>query len=353
MPKCSDPRRHWLLPAKWPEIDRRLWLQAQQQVDDLADGPSVAHLRSESVRTREKGYGFWLNYLQFIGDLEPQVIPGDRVTPARLSGLLRLLEALNYKPQSKVIVISSISSMMKLFHPERDWRWIWTPNGGSLGLRLQSKRAVFPIPEPSVLYLWGAELIAGCDRIDNEGARYLRFRDGLIICILSAEGIRRRTLWKLNVTKHIRQHGSRWRLILDETDLKRPKVMEIDLPVTLTEPMTRYLTIVRPALLNGSLSNALWIGADGSPLALGGLNSMMRRRSQVKFGFPFGPHRTRHAIGTYAPILDPANPGLASAILGVTPTIHQRHYNRAANHVAFKRFHKVLSLERGDANSDE
>ncbi len=64
------------------------------------------------------------------------------------------------------------------------------------------------------------------------------------------------------------------------------------------------------------------------------------------FGKAFGPHRFRHAMGTTAPVVDPAHPGVAAAILGISGRMVEKHYNLARQEDVARKFHASLRKNR-------
>jgi hypothetical protein len=70
---------------------------------------------------------------------------------------------------------------------------------------------------------------------------------------------------------------------------------------------------------------------------------MIQRKSRQAFPEGFGPHRFRHALGTSAPLTDPAHPGVAAAILGLSGHMVELHYNRATQASVAGKFHLSLA----------
>jgi hypothetical protein len=83
----------------------------------------------------------------------------------------------------------------------------------------------------------------------------------------------------------------------------------------------------RPALLRGEATQAVWIARDGRPGKPGVIRSLVWSRAEARFGKGFGPHRSRHAYATSAIDADPANPGVAAAVLAIGGTMVERRCN--------------------------
>ena len=72
--------------------------------------------------------------------------------------------------------------------------------------------------------------------------------------------------------------------------------------------------------------DGLWPGSDGH----GGNHAVVPRNHPARIlGRGFHPHAFRHALVTTAALRCPEQPGLGAAVLGITATVAERHYNRA------------------------
>lgn len=103
--------------------------------------------------------------------------------------------------------------------------------------------------------------------------------------------------------------------------------------------MERYIAVEREELLAGKTHDWFWVNQYGGPLTVRYIQMMVRTRSRKAFGTAFGPHRFRHAMGTTAPMTDPAHPGVAAAILGISGRMVEAHYNLASQADVASKFH--------------
>ncbi len=97
--------------------------------------------------------------------------------------------------------------------------------------------------------------------------------------------------------------------------------------------------------------DAFWLDKYGEPLSAGNIADMIHRQSKRSFGMSFGPHRFRHAMGTTAPLTDPAHPGVAAAVLGISSHMVEQHYNRASQADVAESFHASLREQRAHLQS--
>lgn len=250
MPKPADPRRKWRRLHEWPDAYRLAWEEATAPGDDL-DQPSYGRsLQPASLATISRNCGRFLSFLEGQGELDDQCPLPDHVTPARVAAYLRELRAMNYAPQSITLALSALSCTMRILAPERDWRWIWAPNGIPLAPRLKGRRKEFSVPHPSDLYDWGLQLMVEAHTGRGPRGWLAQYRDGLIICILAGRAPRKRSFAAMRLGEHLFKHGSDWRLKFEPEDVKNRRWIEVSLPQTLTPWLDRYVSEIRPALLD-------------------------------------------------------------------------------------------------------
>ncbi len=360
MPKTTDPRRRWRRLHEWPASYRALWLAATAPGDDL-DMPAYGRsLRPASLDTIARNFGRWLSFLEGRGELDDSIPPEALVTPARIAAYLRELKEMNYSAQSIVLALSGISCAMRILAPAKGWKWIWRPNGVKLAPHLKGRRKEFPVPHPAELYRWGLELLTQADAQNRVRDRLAQYRDGLIICLLAARALRRRSFVAMQLDAHLFRGDAGWRIRFEPDDVKNRRWIEVGVPRTLEPWLDRYLSEIRPALLlrtkRGAdpaciapANTALWLSADGTALTASGLTTALWNRSGRKFEIPFATHRFRHALGSYAPIDDPDHPGVASSLRAIGSRMHD--YNRACDHAAETKYHAALARERAKAVS--
>jgi site-specific recombinase XerD len=221
--------------------------------------------------------------------------------------------------------------------------WIRKPGGMSIYAALpKTKRAKLP-PDSQVLYRWGISLMETADPGRGDRTALVAYRDGLILALLAARG--RRLTAMAN-------------LCLAHLDMTDPAACWIDLPASLVKTNRRdrfpvpealvpylrhYLAVVRPHLLRGVYSEALWISINGRRLTAKGFQAMVFGRSARRFGgVGFGPHLFRHAMGTTAALRLPQLRGLAAGLLGITAGVVEQHYRLTGQVVAGNRFEQMI-----------
>lgn len=164
----------------------------------------------------------------------------------------------------------------------------------------------------------------------------------------------------MQVDQHLVRTEAGWRLKLEPDDVKNTRWIEVMVPKTLTPWIDRYVAEIRPKLLqrlNKDVSReqaeraatAFWVSSKGTALCEASISSILWVRSSRRFETPFATHRFRHAVGTHAPVDDPEHPGIATSLLAIGPRMHEKHYNRARDHIAETRYQAVLARERARA----
>jgi integrase len=136
-----------------------------------------------------------------------------------------------------------------------------------------------------------------------------------------------------------------WLLLGSEIE-KDHTPLEYTVPPELVPYIRHYLTITRPALLNGGTHNAMWVGSQGQPLTLAAIASMIGRLSSAELGGRFGAHQFRRELATGLAEAEPHNPGLAAAILGIGIEVAEKHYIVARDHEAGRHVADHLAAER-------
>ncbi len=342
----SDPRRQCLPSEDWPTVDRELWACSLRGGDDLDDPACGASLSTGTLSKIIAGYGRWLGFLAYQRELDSEISPAARVTLVRVREYVRLMRAMGNRDHTVVGRMLDLRTALRIMMPEVDLGWLTAPGGISLRSRLPMAKRPIEVPHSRVLFQWGLEMMETAMRTSAPVRRSILYRDGLLIAILAARAPRLRSITALRVGRHIIRQDGRFRMLLDPEDVKTKRPIEADLPASLTPYLERYLSVERTKLLAGQQHDWLWVNWDGNRLDRRGIDKRIRWWSAKRFGTAFGPHRFRHAIGTTAPIEDPLNPGVAAAIMGISPGILEEHYNRADHVAAARRFHATLQDER-------
>ena len=156
------------------------------------------------------------------------------------------------------------------------------------------------------------------------------YRDGLLIALLAARPLRRRTLSVIRIGKHIHHIGDHYTLTFAAADTKNKQAIDFNLPVTLTPNLDRYLNYYRSHFPNALNHDGFWASVKGCRLSGGGLYRRINIRTYDAFGFSINMHLFRDCAATTLAIHKPDQVLTAAGLLGHANlnTIHQ-HYIHA------------------------
>jgi len=334
----------------WPAIDQSLWEEGCKPGDPLTPGGHGSKLRKDSRDKTIKGYGYWLNFLAANDWLDENQHPAQRVTRERLMHYFKAMLARKLRGYTILGRFIELRMAMKLMAPEHDTSFILRPNGLTIRGMLNPSCRPLMVPDSGVLFRWGISLMrrAKLDAPHRKGL--VAYRDGLLITMLASRGRRLRSMTLLRIGHEFIQRNGTYRVVLEPHQVKNNKHDMFNLPEKLTPFIHQYLDHVRPALLRGRQSEALWIGTNGDDLQAKGIQAMVCKRSKVRFGVAFGPHRFRHAIATTAVLRDPTTPNLGAAVLGNSTGVNEAHYIRADQVMAIRQLQNIIE-KRLDAVS--
>jgi hypothetical protein len=335
----------------WPPGDLQLW-KAGLQPGDILDGPRYAsRLRPDTILAIAAGYRRWLVFLRAHGRLDLMLTPASRVTRENVADYVRISRG-DLCNRSLIARLSELRRAMRIMHPDFDFRWLTSPGGRSLESLLPVTTRPMQIIDSKVLYEWGHTIIREALAEPHPDRRRIGYRDGLLIALFAARAPRVRSMASLRLDKTVIRNGdTSYRLVFEKADVKTSRRIEYDAPEGLSSAIDRYIAVERVELLAGQTHDSFWVNKYGEPLSANNISDMIRVRSGRAFGKAFGPHRFRHAIGTTAPLKDPAHPGVAAAVLGISGHMVEEHYNRATQADVAMRFHATLSEQRAGLQS--
>jgi integrase len=148
----------------------------------------------------------------------------------------------------------------------------------------------------------------------------------------------------LQIGHHLIKDGNRWSLAFSAEQTKTKIPIEFGIPERLASYLETYLELVRPRLLRGRDSNALWISAKARKLSYAAIVNLFGQHSSQRLGIRIAPHDVRDAGATMWPIARPDRIGVASELLGHSdPRTMQKHYNRARGIKASRAQAKIIA----------
>jgi integrase/recombinase XerD len=345
--------RRCLPLAEWPEPDRAAWTAAHRRGGLLDEDGHAASWAVATSSLIASGYGRFLSFLAETEGLDGSVRPGDRVTrpgsrPMSPDCANAIIPARS-RPES-----SSSPAPSPSMAPGVDWAWLRRIKAR---LRRMSRPARDDrsriVPVTTVRDL-GLHLMERAEAKTGLSARQraLLFRDGLMICILTASPVRARNVAAMSIGSSVQRRGSEWWVAFGSGETKNGRPIDIPLPDTFTGWIERYLVHHRPELIRRSptpvAGDAFWLSDGGRPLTAKGVGRCVSAVTERELGRAVSPHLFRKIIPTELAIHDPAHVGVAQSILGhTTYDTTQKAYNLGRAIDAARRHHKVIQSIRG------
>lgn len=257
--------------SAWPEVDRRAWIEAQSEDDDLlAERKPAAHLRPSSRELYSRCYGIWLAWLKSEGLLEDDSHPEERVTRARLTTYLKAERALGNNARTLVNHAVCLDRMFEVLAPHKDWTWTM-PMIHKLKSAVKSVKNHSDLPSIRELFEVGLAIMLKASEPDHGSPKQhaIWFRNGLAIALLAARSLmRRNNLATIEIGRNLVKEGSSYALHFSSDDMKGRTRRGGPVPDALTPFIDRYIEIYRPRLLLGKSGehNMLFISRSGNPI---------------------------------------------------------------------------------------
>jgi hypothetical protein len=327
----------------FPEPYRKLWEKGLTERDRHGGQPYGVRLSPVTERLARKGLG---RFLATCSAGELAAMPDELVIPKTVRRYLAAMKQAGNQGNTIATRLWELRTALRIMCPEKDFRWITSPDGNDVRSLFPFKRRLFKIYHPRRLYHWGFQLMDQALKIGDRQRRAIQYRNGLIIAILAARAPRVRSLASIQLCVQIVRHENRFQFVFRKKDLKWKNALEYDLPESLTERIEHYLREVRPVLLAGKEHRWFWVARGGDCLREIGIGTMIRRQSEKDLGDAFGPQRFRHCIGTIAPISNPKHPAVAASVLGNSTATVQKSYNLGDEQEAARQFQASLGKER-------
>lgn len=331
--------------ALWPEADRKAWFIACQPSQRLTRGGAGGHMKAITLDDLARRYGYFLDFLNRRGLLDPTYAAGGHVTPENIDAYLKELIA----RVGSVTVQGSIYKVRRaceLIDPARDLSWLADIEKDlALVIRPRSKSDRWVLTE--VLVEAGLTLIAEAEasrRMSRLG-QARQVRNGLMVAMLAMHPVRLKNFAALEIGHSLIEINGLWWIVLSASETKERRPDERRINDLLQPALDRYLRKYRPFLAGTDRSTmALWLSSnDGASMSYAGVERVLSETTRTAVGIAVSPHLFRTAIASSAAVHGGANPHLASALLHHTDgRVTEKHYNRASSISAGERLRTIL-----------
>ena len=344
--------------ADWPARDRELWNKAVEPRGLFAGGGAGAHWSAASRVIVACGYKAWLSWLAAKGLLDPDMEPADRVTRERVEAYVLEMQA-KRAPYTVLARVQGLHDALRVMAPESNWKWLaqirWSLKAQARPARDKLSR----LKQPEDLIALGKRLMDEAEAASQGSSRRraIRYRDGLLICLLTYRLMRRKNLAMMRLGRHLVKVGGSWRIVFAAEEIKTRRRYDAAFPAALAPRLERYLDTYRPVLLRGEPkdgnSDAVWVSEDGIQLTYEAVAYQIVNRTGREFGRSLSPHLFRDCAATAVAIDNPKHIGDASLILGhADHRTTERHYNHARSLEASRRHAAMLASLRESLKAD-
>jgi len=336
----------------WPLVDRKAWTAAMEPAGPFDEGKAGAGWSQATWRKTASGYGFYLSYLDGLGQLDPDERIARRITHEHLKAYLAYLKQRNHG-HTLHNRIQELGDALRVLAPEYDWGWVSRAAGR---LRAEAVPARDKLSRARPI---GELIAAGLDFMDHaDGApglspfkRAILYRDGLMVAFLGFDPLRLRSLSCIRLGHHLQESLGFAILAIPAEYTKGRRPHEAEIAELLRQRLFRYVQHHRPALTrrrkSGKLpTDYLWVSAQGTPLET--ISPRVAKATGLS-GTPIRPHMFRTCAATTVAIRAPKDIHIITPILDHSgPAIGERHYNMAGSLEASRAYARVVNdLRRG------
>ncbi len=308
MPRVSKTQLRF---EQWPEEDRLRWDKAFREGDIFDEDRRGTHLSAATRKALRTSYSQYLRFLSDNHSDQHTNRPEVRVDRQPVTEYVALLR----KTNQDVSVASNLHHLrlaLRLICPNEDWTWLLTVTKRIAAAAPRKKPKKYGQVTSDQLYILGLKLMdevvaETADLKEIPKASAIKYRDGLLIALLSLVVPRRRTLTALRLKQHLIRAGELWALDIPARDAKGKRPLDFALPPNLCERIDLYLRKFRPRLPGSNRHSGLWPSNKSQPMSASSIYRAVCEWTKKAFGFSVNPHRFRHAAGTLWSIEDPKN----------------------------------------------
>lgn len=310
--------------------------------DIFNTGGRAAHWAVRTRQTNIQHYGRWLGYLAWIGALNADAAPADRVTREAVRAYNQHLETL-VAPRTRLSMLVGLKVVMQAMAPEQSWRWLQDMcNRIQINARpLKDKRSrMRPTPE---IVAAAAGLLQSLPCPVTTIRQALDYRDALMLWLVATRPLRVKNFASLELGWHLTRTGRNWLIAIPAAATKTKQPIAFDLPADLLPWFERYLSEVRVLFPQAAESSMLWIGKDGVMTDQNAVASRITKLTLRLFGKPINPHLLRDCAASSLANASPDMAQAAPALLGHRHrSTTERYYIQADNLAASRKVGHLL-----------
>jgi site-specific recombinase XerD len=315
----------------WPDMDKALWAKATQTGDFLEADGKAAHWAAPTKLQVQKGYGKWLFFqnLEFNTDSNTPQKPSERISEATLRAYLAWLEDQGLASQTIASRITDLTEALRVMEPAANLDLLRTLCTTLQGQAEPSRNKHARIRAPREIWKACEAFMLEIARSENPLTHPVasRYRDAMILGVLSRRPLRRRNIASLALGVQLTQDAGKWYCHIPHTETKDGRSIEFALPqdAGFTTCFSYYLQVVRQKLIKlhpinqdavHTLTGPLWVSTRGQILTDHALYYAVTRISKELLGKPLYPHLLRDCSASAMSSDAPEYILAASRILG-------------------------------------
>ncbi|MBB5374483.1 tyrosine-type recombinase/integrase [Acidocella aromatica] len=310
------PRHVQSLPvSEWPAGDRERWQRAQTRMSPLDDLCYLLNYAPDSINTFAKTYGSYLAWLDSTGELYPDELPAQRITPDRVGRfILSMRERL--RASTIDLTLGNLKYAARGLDFHHDWKWITRHPLAPTASEIRASRRPIAVADTAGWIEYATALLNPApEKPEVEAA--LDFRNGVLVFFQVVFTLRRENLAEIKIGQHLVRRGDRYFLQFQKKEVKNQQGLDYEIPAYLVAYLETYLHRYRPVLLNGQPDHGgLWVAEDGPQLAMTGVSAVFKKIGRQIDPDVTSTHPFRHTKATSFIMRHPKYLDLASAALG-------------------------------------
>lgn len=326
---------------EWPELDRALWLSAQEPADFLGEHGKAANWAPSTVATRRKDYGVWLQFLSTTNRLVRGATPAHRVTSDVVQAWHDEMQRRRNSPVTIAGRIEGLAVMIFVLQPAAQIGWLWRLSGrlsrAARPTRNKQAKLVHPADILNMLEPLLIELMTNHHLNGRKRLAYLR--NALTLAVMTFVPVRLKNHAGMKLDKNIAKMGDHYEFFFSADETKTKKPYSGCLPKHLTEVLDIYINEVRPRLLGDHLNEHLWVSYRHGAVSAQTIYMSTVRLTAEKLGNAIGPHLLRDIAASWFATEKPDTVLASATVLGhASIRSTQEHYNNARMLVAVRQF---------------
>lgn len=319
--RLTDRLKPWL--DEWPAADRQAMERAFEPSDgcEFVDGEGgvegglAAHWGEDHRLNNVMYYTYWVRFLRCRKELRSDESPVSRVTRKRLNAYVRELERVS--PYARLTYIRGIRNVLRVITPNAKQPYLDQ-------LVRFLKRTAEPTRDQRHLLVPPSDMFyAGIDRMrrvmnraETDAASGMIYSDGLMMSAIACKALRKRNFVGILQERNIRRNiMDVYEVHFSQVETKARRRIQAELSAMLTPYIDHWFEKVRPRLLRGRDSDAMWITSMASDMTAAAFYKRFCNATEDELNVRINPHLTRKIVATGVAIASPQDVRMVRSLL--------------------------------------